>query len=348
MCSGNTSIVAEHIDPNNFPKATLPSGEERLRRIAFLAEVRNRALRPLEDRSSSASQIAFDKLLYLNDVIFNPIEAVQLLFSTNAEATGKADYRAACAVDFINPFKFYDTYATRDLEGYPIGLPFFPWFNGFGEAGSRRDVLAQKDAVQVRSCWGGMVAFDAKWFQQPGPTSTSLISTPPSLDIEPLRFTYDHELFWDSSECCLIHARLQALLPTPSEGTGIYMNPYVRVSYDEVTFRWLHIIRRVERTFTWIHSILSYMVGPRPSYRRTEHPGDAVWHYAWKPNSTVIEDSDPDMPSGSWELVQTTAGLGGYCGVEQMLVLGDGEEGHPRWENVQFPKRPVQTALPVM
>ena len=345
---GNASIVAEHIDTDQLPKTTLPSGEERVRRIAFLAEVRNRALRPLEDRDCPASQVSFDKLLFLNDIIFDPTDATQLLFSTNAEATGRADYRAACAVDFINPFKFYDTFATRDLEGYAIGLPFFPWFTGNGQAGSRRDVLAQKDAVRVRSCWGGMVAFDAKWFQQPSPNSNTILSTSITPDTPSLRFTYDHELFWDSSECCLIHARLQTYPPTLSpEETGIYMNPYVRVAYDETTFRWLHLVRRVERTFAWIHGILTYIIGSRPNYRRTEAPGDTVWHYAWQPNSTAVEDIDLGVPSGSWQLVQTTAGLGGYCGIEQMLILGDGQEGHPRWENAPFPKRPTQTALPM-
>ncbi|KAJ6160615.1 hypothetical protein N7470_004011 [Penicillium chermesinum] len=103
----------------------------------------------------------YDKLLYLNDVLFDPIDALQLLFSTNANEDGVAQYRAACAVDFDNPFKFYDTYATRDLQGYSMGLPFYPWFTTSGKGDSRKDVQQGKDAVRVRSCWGGMVAFDA-------------------------------------------------------------------------------------------------------------------------------------------------------------------------------------------
>lgn len=93
-----------------------------MKRIAFLAEVRNRALRPLE----ADPLMRFDKLLFINDVIFDPIDAVQLLFSTNIDASGRAQYGAACAVDFINTFKFYDTFATRDFEGYAMGIPFFP------------------------------------------------------------------------------------------------------------------------------------------------------------------------------------------------------------------------------
>ena len=56
-------------------------------------------------------------------------------------------------MDFINPFKFYGTFASRDLEGYSMGLPIYPWFSSAGKAQSRQDVLDQKDAVRVRSCW---------------------------------------------------------------------------------------------------------------------------------------------------------------------------------------------------
>ena len=66
--------------------------------MAFLSEVRNRALLPLELYPS----VKFDKLLFVNDVIFNPIDAAQLLFSTNINESGHAQYGAACPLDFIN------------------------------------------------------------------------------------------------------------------------------------------------------------------------------------------------------------------------------------------------------
>jgi len=169
-----------------------------MKRIAFLSEVRNRALRPLE---SSSTQ--FDKLLFINDVLFDPVEAVQLLLSTNIDAHGRTQYGAVCAVDFINAFKFYDYFATRDLEGYEMGMQFFPWFANVGDAASRQDVMAQKDAVRVRSCWGGMTAFEASWFQKPlvdkssGKTSKTSVATIPS---SPLRFRYEEDPFWEASE----------------------------------------------------------------------------------------------------------------------------------------------------
>jgi hypothetical protein len=165
------------MDLDQLPTVVIPTtGEKRVKRITYLAETRNRALRPLNSNGNSngnsdseemklATRTRFDKLLFLNDVAFDPIDALQLLFSTNVDSNGIAQYRAACAVDFINPFKFYDTYPTRDLDGYSMGLPFFPWFSSAGSERSRQAVLAGSDSVPVRSCWGGMVAFDARYFQ---------------------------------------------------------------------------------------------------------------------------------------------------------------------------------------
>lgn len=147
--SGKSTIVAEDFDSGTLPRVTLPNGEKRLKRIAFLAEVRNRALDPIDHQG-----VKFDKILYLNDVNFHPIDAVQLLFATNIDSTGRTDYGAACALDFINAFKYYDRFATRDFDGRITGIPFFPFFTSAGTATSRKDMLSQSDAVRVRSCWG--------------------------------------------------------------------------------------------------------------------------------------------------------------------------------------------------
>ncbi|KAF2497556.1 hypothetical protein BU16DRAFT_571351 [Lophium mytilinum] len=289
----NSSIVAEHLELDSIPRVTLPSGEKRVKRIAFLAEVRNRALRPLE-----TAGITFDKLFFINDVVFDPIEAAQLLFSTKVDSNGRTQYGAACAVDFINPFKFYDRFATRDLDGYSMGIPFFPWVTDAGSAGSRRDLIANKDAVRVRSCWGGMTAFEARWFQTASITSALSISESPP-PTSPLRFRFEKDIFWDSSECCLINADLQHRRSglNVTEDTGIYMNPFVRVAYDSNTLSWLALTRRPERLYSLIHNILSHMVGmPLFNPRRTEQPGeqatDKVWQYdnpdaVFSGNSTV-------------------------------------------------------------
>ncbi|KAL2866412.1 glycosyltransferase family 69 protein [Aspergillus lucknowensis] len=320
--SCNKSIVFEdNLDFTDLHAVTIPGGSKRIKRIQYLAEVRNRALRPLD----AHPEMRFDKLLYLNDIIFDPLDALQLLFSTHADENGVAQYRAACAVDFINPFKFYDTYATRDLQGYGVGLPFFPWFTTAGSGSSRKDVLAGTDAVRVRSCWGGMVAFDARFFQLP-------ISGPSQDHIA--RFRASHDPFWEASECCLIHADIQDIPVNPEDiaDTGIYMNPFVRVAYDSRTLSWLGITRRFERLYTLIHNIGSHIAAlPHFNSRRTEVPGQRVMETAWVPN-------EDDYGGGSFQEVRRIAANDGFCGRPGLQVLAEErEEGEAGWESIPVP-----------
>ena len=297
------------------PRVKLPDGSERVKRIAYLAEVRNRALLPLEQEKPL---IQYDKILYLNDVMFDPVEAAQLLFSTNVDEYGSASYRAACAVDFINPFKFYDTFATRDFEGYSMGVPFFPWFTGSGQGVSRLDVRLSRDAVRVKSCWSGMVAFQAKPFQ------TS----------KPLRFRASPDLYWEASECCLIHADLVSLEATDDDSNlaGIYMNPFARVAYSQRTLRWLHFTRRFEHLYTLPHSVINSMVGlPWFNPRRTEEAGTAVEEKVWVP--------DPSSEDGGSFQKQTREAKGdGFCGFRSLqLIKETPREGEKNWEVMPVP-----------
>ena len=302
-----------------------PSGQKQPKRIAFLAEARNRALRPLGDNFTPQ----FDKLLYINDVIFNPIDAVNLLFSTNSDPSGHPQYRAACAVDFINAFKFYDRFATRDFEGYTTGIPFFPWFTNAGRAESRRDVLDQKDAVRVRSCWGGMTAFEAKWFQNSHPDKK-----PFDFDVSPLRFHYEKSVFREASECCLIHADLAYLdgFRSNTADPAIFMNPYIRVAYDSGTLKWLPYTCRVERLYSIIHNILNHITG-MPEYNpwRLQQPGDDVME-------RVRQSDDDDPKARDAREEKTIAGPGRFCNTAKLLVLKkDPKKGGKSWENVPFP-----------
>lgn len=335
----NKSMVSEHLDLATLPHVVTPTGASRLKRIAFLAEVRNRALRPLEDPGSSAYATQYDKLLYLNDVVFDPIEAANLLFSTNIDgATKKTDYRAACAVDFINPFKFYDTFATRDTEGYRMGVPFYPWFTSSGSGESRQDVLDQKDAVRVKSCWGGMVAFEAKWFQPHMHKPTSAVVLPANLSTEALRFRAEPDTYWDGSECCLIHADLAhtSSLDSSAESSGIYMNPYVRVAYDYSTLKWLPFTRRFERLYGPIQSLinaLAHMPGYNP--RRTQQPGDRVIDKVWvwdEASRAAMKEGRSEGLHGSFQSVERVATPGQYCGFRNLLYINEHpEEGEGKW-----------------
>ncbi|KAM0716510.1 hypothetical protein Q7P37_007955 [Cladosporium fusiforme] len=346
------SIVHEHLDLAPLPHVNTPSGASRLKRIAFLAEVRNRALRPLDDPESPAYHTRFDKILYVNDIYFDPVDAANLLFSTKVdELSGKTDYRAACAVDFIMPSKFYDTFATRDTEGYQMGVPFFPWFTNAGNGTSRRDVLSQTDAVRVKSCWGGMVAFEAKWFQ---PRMHTIDDKPPAntSTTPALRFRSEPDTYWDSSECCLIHADL-ASLAASTTASGIYMNPYIRVAYSPRTLHWLAFTRRFERLYPWIHQFVNFL-SSRPGFnpRRTQKAGDRVIDkvWVWDDQSKRILDGlrGSDTPAldekarkrlhGSWQQVVRTATAGQFCGVRGLLYINEHpKEGESNWAMEDVP-----------
>ena len=313
QCQHN--LVLEDSPPvEELPRIRLADGSERIKRIAYLADVRNKALSPLEEHP----EIKYDKLLYLNDVIFDPMDAAQLLLSTNMDEHGNTAYRAACAVDFINPFKFYDTFATRDLEGYSMGIPFFPWFTNAGSGSSREDVLAGKDAVRVKSCWGGMVAFDAKPFQ----------ANPP------LRFRAMSDIYWDASECCLIHADILGQSTFDEEGDfmGVYMNPFVRVAYSNTTLPWIRRVQRVERLFSIPHNLLNHLVGlPWFNPRRTEVVGSQVEEKVWVNDESL-------KAGGSFQKESREASRGGYCGMRTLQVIKESQrDGEKNWETMPVP-----------
>ena len=318
----------DRLDLNSLPHIQLPDGTKRVKRIAYLAEVRNRALSPL-----TSSSIKYDKLLYLNDVVFDAVNAVQLLFATNAES-GKADYRAACSMDFINPFKFYDTFASRDLEGYSMGLPIYPWFSSAGKAQSRQDVFDQKDAVRVRSCWGGMVAFDAIFFQST-PAELDDLDIAGSIDdanFSGFRFRAEEDVFWEAAECCLIHADVQK--SDDENDTGVYMNPYVRVAYDTTTLSWLGLSRRVERLHTPFQHAINTIVGlPWYNPRRAEEPWQEVQERVWSQNASLPE-------GGFFKLVNRIATHAGFCGMRTLQVLKENpQQGEKNWESIPVAPR---------
>ncbi|CAD0082168.1 unnamed protein product, partial [Aureobasidium vineae] len=351
---------AGHIDRAALPHIKLSNGKEKLKRIEFLAHVRNRTLIPLEDPESSAYSVRFDKLLYLNDVVFDPIDAANLLFSTNVDKTGKAIYHAACAADFIDPFKYYDRFATRDDQGSRIGVPIYPWFSDAGNANSRKDVLDQKDAVRVRSCWGGMTAFNATWFQ-PDDThidlgvadltvdhnttstgqdfknydhtrTTHLLGRSPSDTTRPIRFRASTDTFWDASECCLIHADLAAAVnDSGSSSTGIYLNPYIRVAYSSRTLSFLRLSRRFERLFAPFQKLLSTSLGlPIENLRRIQEVGEEYEDVVWEFDDAARNVSG--NMSGGYRNVTRAALPGGFCGIRQLSVLGEGDEVR-KWFN---------------
>ena len=309
-------IAVEEVELQHPALITLTDGAKAVKRIEYLAEARNRALAPL--RGSSAPR--YDKILYLNDIIFDPVEAAQLLFSTNIQYNGRTSYKAACAQDFKSPFLMYDMLAARDADGRQLGIPLYPWFSTSGSAKSRADVLTQSDAVEVKSCWGGMVAFDASFFQDSPSHET------------PIRFRAEQDLFHECSECCLIHADLierpKVSGSSRDPGTQIYLNPYVRTTYDESTFNWLWLGRRLERLTPLIHRIITYYAGlPYLNARREVQPGD--------PLSQILFRRDSPSSQGHWKVETAPANAGSYCAIANLMIKRlDRDKQLSNWETV--------------
>ncbi|KAI1935130.1 hypothetical protein LOZ66_005436 [Ophidiomyces ophidiicola] len=342
----NSSVVAgDHLSISELPKVTTPSGEHRVKRIAYLAEVRNRALRPLNGSYvPDSGQVGFrhastkfDRVLFLNDIFFSAEEAAQLIFSTN-----HGQYRAACAVDFVSKVMFYDTFVVRDKEGYGMGLMFYPWFSSSGSAQSRRAVLAGEDAVPVRSCWGGLAAFDAAMFQtadaQRGGHALAL------------QFSYTAEAFWEAAECCLIFAAMEQAHGSAlaAGGSGVYVNPFVRVSYTAGTWQWLGFFRRFERAFRNLQYLVSRIGYPEYNPRRRDEPGQLVQHRVWTTGAAggggIVRAGRGGRSSGSFHTVERRAGLGGFCGQRRMFLMKPDVEaanrrGEKNWEKVSVPER---------
>ncbi|KAE8447547.1 hypothetical protein EG329_010677 [Mollisiaceae sp. DMI_Dod_QoI] len=186
-----------------------------VRRIPYLAELRNRAMEPLVELEGDGKG-RFDTVLWINDVVFSTEDVTTLL------ATRDGDYAAACALDFSgNSEVYYDTFALRDSSGLKTATGTWPYFRS---STSLRALQALRP-IPVHSCWNGLIALDAS------PFYSSLSSSSTS----PLKFRglpdslAKHHL--EASECCLIHA------DNPLSATkGVFLNPNVRVAFNASTY----------------------------------------------------------------------------------------------------------------
>lgn len=331
-------VFEAHVPLTDFENITMPDGAERMKRLSYLSEIRNRALKPLDRFSREVGVVEFDKVLFLNDIAFHAIDAMQLLFNTNLGPDGRSQYLSACALDYKNPFLFYDLYAQRDAEGYSNGVPVFPIFSTAGNGSSRAAMIAQSDAVPVTSCWSGMVAMQAQYVQNlnetlPFPEFQTIgahdIKPDNPVPIEaPVRFRYEPEVFFDACECCLFLADVStAARKDNAAEQGVFVNPYVRVAYEESTLKWLSVIKRWERLLTIPHRIISYFVGlPRNNPYREVKEGEPFVEERWN-----VDDND-------WELVNRTGRSGMFCAVREMQIIQiEARTDDRNWQNVAMP-----------
>ncbi|KAF7567823.1 hypothetical protein PtrM4_124360 [Pyrenophora tritici-repentis] len=72
-----------------------PRGRRELRRIPYLSRLRNWTLESLQELARQGER--FDKVLFLNDVMFEVEDVFRLLHTNNG------DFAAACSLDFSSP-----------------------------------------------------------------------------------------------------------------------------------------------------------------------------------------------------------------------------------------------------
>ncbi|KAL0939263.1 polysaccharide export protein [Colletotrichum truncatum] len=230
-----------------------PRGKKEMRRIPFLAKLRNLTLKDLWALSEKGE--SFDKILFLNDVVFTTEDVLALL------DTNRGLYAAACSLDFSQPPYYYDTFALRDTAGQAHLMQTWPYFRS---QASRDALMAYSDAVPVRSCWNGIVAMPAAPFLAPESKRLKFRAAPDSLA---------EKKHLEASECCLIH------IDNPlSEPLGVFLNPRVRVAYDGAAYEATH---PADPSDSWL-SVWRIVVGVWESRLRRWFSTDGVKEWVVK------------------------------------------------------------------
>ena len=187
-------------------------GRKEVRRIPYLANLRNKAMAPLRDMSKEKRR-RYGKVLWINDVVFTVDDVLSLLDTRGGE------YAAACSMDYAKPPAYYDTFALRDSEGHEAASSTYPFF----KSKASRNAMIKGHPVPVQSCWNGMIAFDADAFTSNNPLQFRGVSDTLA------------EYHLEGSECCLVH------YDNPITNTkGIWVNPSVHVAYTSQAYDLIH------------------------------------------------------------------------------------------------------------
>lgn len=154
--------------PGDHGWIVTPAGKKELRRIPYLSRIRNLSLEPLQELA--AQGITFDKVLFLNDVVFTVrtrislqltlsllLEHCKLTFVQANDVfelldTNDGNYAAACSLDFSKPPNYYDTFALRDVSGHEAVMSTWPFF----QDPVSRYAMKSMSPVPVTSCWNGI------------------------------------------------------------------------------------------------------------------------------------------------------------------------------------------------
>lgn len=155
--------LREHLKFLNIPNQVVHGGVTRngRQRIPFLADMRNRAMLPLQN-----AKTIYDQVLWLSDSLFCADGVLQMLAHALPVGKGGLGADAVCGMDFAfwqhdapNTCVFYDIWASHDMTGHNFRSQ--PPVVSVGE---KR--LAEGKPFQVFSGWNAMVVFSADIFQK--------------------------------------------------------------------------------------------------------------------------------------------------------------------------------------
>lgn len=275
------------------------AGEKELRRIPYLSDLRNRGLEPMLQMHEKGYK-TFDKILYLNDVYFEPSDILTLL------NTNEGHFDVACGVDFHYPPAFYDTFALRDSEGRGPVMATFPYFR----AAETRQAVLQGQPAKVMSCWNGVLVVDAApYYNEVTPrdgrsdakAGLRFRGVPDSLAVKHL----------EASECCLIHADL---LASGQAHKGIYLNPAVRVGYTREAYELTHT--GLQKSFV---SRFQYITGVWKD-RLARYKSDGISSSAGQ-NMAEIYRRIREWDQEGANIGEKRSEVGGYCTIDEMHIL---------------------------
>lgn len=299
-----------------------PRGLTELRRVPYLARLRNLVIEPLQELASAGEH--FDKILFINDVVFtvcttlsphlcsSSCSNVADVFYSQTEdvqrliETRQGKYAAACSLDFSKPPAFYDTFALRDSEGHDALMQSWPYFR----SRESRDALKASEPVPVTSCWNGigMCSVHLLMFDRLTLTmyTVAMDAAPFYASANPLRFrgTPDSlsNFHLEGSECCLIHTDN----PLSAE-KGVWLNPNVRVGYNERAYK---------------------LVNPGGKSPNAWVGSASVVHGSWENRilrwltTTWFEDLTVRRRIGKWQAAGEQRGeTGAACLINEMQVL---------------------------
>ncbi|KAG9409613.1 hypothetical protein AC1031_019874 [Aphanomyces cochlioides] len=210
-------------------------------RIRFMAQVRNAALKPLEEQP-------FDDIVFFNDVLFEATDILHLLMTENL------NYDAVCAMDF-NHVTLYDTWVARDVNGQAMSS-FYP-FTADMESIS---LVLQGKPFPVSSCWNGVVAMKAAPFVHDKVRFRTWGTNEPRMISR--RTPMKKAIYSDScpaSECGLIFEDFAKF-----GYTNVYMHPSVHVTY-------CHLDQMLHGVFGGALNLLSWLFLTVRPHKRIPH-----------------------------------------------------------------------------